>query len=58
MPIGPKAMQYRDARPALPSRALGFGGVALRLLIGEMDILHAPDKREESYCRRRRRTLD
>jgi hypothetical protein len=28
MPIGPKAMQYRDARPALPSRALGFGGVA------------------------------
>jgi len=57
MPIGPKAMQYRDARPALPSRALGFGGVALRLLIGEMDILHAPDKREESYCRRRRRGL-
>ena len=57
MPIGPKALQYRDARPALPSRALGFGGVALSFLIGEMDILHAPDKREESYRRRRRRTL-
>ena len=55
MPIGPKAVQYRYARPALLTRAVRLGGVARRFLIGVMDGLHAPDKRNESFCRRRRR---
>ena len=55
MPIGPKAMQYGDARLALLSRPVGLGGVAPRFLNGVMYGLHAQDRRSESFCRRRRR---